>query len=158
MSTETDLQTITNAAHAAWDFYKAHQQVERVLGKRKNITVRERDTAVAKLMLQAYALHDALELTPGEWEHDDIPAMLAVAEGKISMEDLMSQAVRHEQMQRLFSEAVLHDEHGAILDMDGVEHGDYLVTVLRGWTDSEGRPHLQLDMRPAHEEGEQSVE
>jgi len=152
MTTETDLQTITNAARAAWDFYKAHQQVERVLGKHKNITVRERDTAMAKLMLQAYALHDALELTPGEWNHDDIPAMLAVAEGKVSMEELMSQAVRREQAERLFSEAILHDEHGAILDMDGVEPGDYRVTVLKGWTDSQGRPHLQLHLQPAQEE------
>jgi hypothetical protein len=100
-------------------------------------------TALAKQILALHALKEAVELTPGDWDDNDLEVSLAALRGEVNLVDLWEKQAKEEQMLKMLETAVIYDEDENILQTpDGeafMEPGYHGFTVLKAWKDEDGQ-------------------
>jgi hypothetical protein len=99
--------------------------------------------ALAKQILALHALRDAVELTPGDWDDNDLEVSLAALRGEVNLVDLYEKQRKDEQMMEALKTAVIYDEEDNILQTpDGeafMDPGEYKFRILKAWKDDDGQ-------------------
>jgi hypothetical protein len=136
-----------------WDrLYKACQHYAESFERSMELRAGDAsDEEVSKVMgqtiLNLHALRDALELTPGEWDANDIDVGFAAVKGEVNLVSLYKKAVKEEIMTEMLNTAVIHDEDDNILNEGGETSwtpGEYAVTVTEAWRDETGQLHVRV--------------
>ena len=99
--------------------------------------------ALAKQILALHALREAVEMTPGDWDDNDLEISLAALRGEVNLVDLYEAQRKEEKMMEMLKTAVIYDEDENILQTpDGeafLPEGQYGFTVIKAWNDEDGQ-------------------
>ena len=129
---------------ACRSYLAASSKLRKLSGSKKGLEDKEEmSKALAKQILALHALQDAVELTPGEWDENEVDLCLAALRGEVNLVDLYEEQRKEEKMLEMLKTAVIYDEDDNILQTpDGeafMPEGEYKFTILKAWNDEDGQ-------------------
>jgi hypothetical protein len=123
--------------------YLASSHKVNKLRRKKGVDDMTMSKAMGQMMLNLYALKDAIEFTGGEWDDSDVDIALKAVKGEFNLVEDYRQKVKEEKMFEMLKTAVIYDEDENIIQTpDGdvaLEAGDYRFTVVKAWHDDDGQ-------------------